>query len=75
MAKTIAVSDETYELLKRLKGDGESFSELIKGSLAKRSRLSDIIGSGTISKGDWKKAKKALEKAEMETGSRLLATS
>lgn len=75
MAKTIAVSDETYELLKSSKGEDESFSELIKRSLKKRSKLVNVIGSNTISKDDWKKIKKVIEKAEVETEKGILARS
>ncbi len=72
MAKTIAVSDETYELLKRLKGENESFSELITKSLKKRSSLMSIAGSGTLSTADWKKTRKELKKGEMITEKKLL---
>jgi predicted CopG family antitoxin len=41
MAKTIAVSDEVYEMLSRAKMKGESFSEVIK-RLLKQKRISDI---------------------------------
>ncbi|MCS7366043.1 MAG: antitoxin VapB family protein [archaeon GB-1867-035] len=49
MAKTIMISDEVYEELKKLKGPGESFSDVIKKLLSlRRGRLSDIAGSRTI---------------------------
>lgn len=67
MAKTIAVSDETYDLLKSSKGDGESFSELIKRSLKKRSGLSKLIGNKTLDRKDWIKVKKIIEESELKT--------
>jgi len=43
------VSDEVYELLKRMKRPGESFSELIKRLISKNmGSLLDLVGSGTI---------------------------
>lgn len=72
MAKTIAVSDETYELLKHLKGENESFSGLITRSIKKRSSLMSIAGSGTLSYDDWKRARKELRKGEMITEKKLL---
>lgn len=50
MAKTIAVSDDVYEVLAKIKLPGESFSDVIRRSLRKGARLSDIAGSKTISR-------------------------
>lgn len=63
MAKTIAVSDEVYELLRKAKLPSESFSSVIRRSLRK-GKLSEIGGSGTITRIDWDKAKKYLLAAE-----------
>jgi len=41
MAKTIAVSDDVYEMLSKAKMKGESFSDVIK-RLLKRQKISDI---------------------------------
>jgi len=41
MAKTIAVSDDVYEMLSKAKMKGESFSDVIK-RLLKRQKKSDI---------------------------------
>jgi predicted CopG family antitoxin len=54
MAKNIAVSDDVYELLSRLKLPNESFSDTIK-RLAKKPRLSEIAGSKTVTKEEWAK--------------------
>lgn len=49
MAKTIMISDEVYEELKKLKGPGESFSDVIKKLLSlRRGRLLEIAGSKTV---------------------------
>ncbi|MGQ4915558.1 MAG: antitoxin VapB family protein [Candidatus Asgardarchaeia archaeon] len=53
MAKTIAVSDEVYELLKKFKLPGESFSDAIKRVLKRGGRLTDLIGTKTITKEKW----------------------
>ena len=71
MAKVIAVSDEVYLLLKRAKRPDESFSKVIKRSLEGTSKLSDIVGSKTISTEDWKKVKAEIKKTEAVTISKL----
>ena len=49
MARTIMVSDEVYEALKRLKRPGESFSDVIKRLISlKRGKLLELVGSKTI---------------------------
>lgn len=74
MARTIAISDEVYELLRKSKLPGESFSAVIKRSLRK-GRLSDIAGSMTISKTDWEKARQHLFAAEVKTTRELVRNS
>jgi len=71
MAKTIAVSDEVYELLKKTKLPGESFSVAIRRNL-KKNKLSDIIGSGTITREDWREARPHLRSAESTTAEKLM---
>ncbi len=61
MAKTIAVSDDIYESLSKLKLPDESFSDVIRKSIKKGVRLSDIAGSRTITKEDWQKVTLAFE--------------
>lgn len=61
MAKTIAVSDDVYELLVKSKLPNESFSDVIRRSLKKGMRLSDIVGSHTVGKEEWEKVVKAFE--------------
>ncbi len=41
MTKTIAVSDDVYEMLSKAKMKGESFSDVIK-RLLKRQKISDV---------------------------------
>lgn len=67
MAKTIAVSNEVYELLQKVKMPGESFSDVIKRGLQREARLSDIFGSGTITLQEWGEVKPLLNKAEAKT--------
>jgi predicted CopG family antitoxin len=66
LARTIAISNEVYELLKKSKLPTESFSSVIRRNLRK-GKLSEIIGSGTITRTDWEKAKKHLSAAERIT--------
>jgi len=62
VARTIAVSDDVYDLLVKSKLPHESFSDVIRRSLRKGMRLSDIAGSRTINKEDWKKVVKTFER-------------
>jgi len=61
MAKTIAVSNDVYELLLKSKLRNESFSETIRRALKKGMKLSDIAGSRTVTKEDWQKATRTFE--------------
>ena len=61
MARTIAVSDDVYDLLVKAKLPHESFSDVIRRSLKRGMKLSDIAGSRTISREDWKKVIEAFE--------------
>lgn len=67
MARTIAVSDEVYVLLKKTKMPDESFSKVIRRSLKRVSKLSDIVGSGTLSYADWKRTQRKIRDAEETT--------
>ncbi len=71
MARTIAVSDEVYDLLKKAQMPGESFSAVIKRSLKRSTKLSEIIGSMTLSLKDWSRAKAELVRAEQLTTTKL----
>lgn len=44
MTKTISLSDEAYELLRRQKLATESFSDTVKRLARKGGRLSEVIG-------------------------------
>ena len=66
MARTIVISDDVYELLKRSKLPNESFSSVIRRNLRK-GKLSEIAGSHTLSTSDWKKAKRLLQESETRT--------
>jgi len=61
MTKRITISDDVYELLVKAKLPNESFSDVIRRSIKKGMKISDIAGSKTISEEDWKKALKAFK--------------
>ena len=63
MAKNIAVSDDVYALLSRLKLPNESFSDVIK-RFAKKPRLSEIAGSKTLTKEQWAKVREIFKRQE-----------
>ena len=64
MAKTIAVSNDVYELLRKSKVPGESYSDVIRRGLKRSLRLSDIAGSRTLTTEQWSRTQKALKKAD-----------
>ncbi len=71
MARTIAISDEVYELLKRAKLPGESFSTVIKRNL-RRGRLSELAGTSILSLEEWAAIKKELAASEEITAKKLV---
>lgn len=72
MAKTVAISDEVYEMLRKSRLPGESYSAAIRRIL-KRNKLSDIAGSRTLSLRDWEEAKAYLRAAEAKTAQKLMS--
>jgi len=66
MAKNIAISDELYKLLKRLKRPGESFTDVILRSIKHSTSIMDIAGKKTIPLEEWEKLKKLFEMKEIE---------
>ncbi len=71
MAKKISVSDDVYELLRKIRLPGESFSDVIHRCLKQGMRLSDIKGSRTISREDWVKTRKKIRESEAITQRKL----
>jgi len=75
MARTTMVSDEVYEMLKKMKLPGESFSDVIKRLLKRKGNLLDIAGSGTITDEGWRmliEYKKEMTRADFEKFKRIL---
>jgi len=64
LAKNIAVSDDVYDLLKKAKIPGESYSDVIRRGLKRGLRLSDIAGSKTITTEQWLRTQKVLRTSE-----------
>lgn len=52
MAKQIAVSDEVYELLSKMKNENQSFSEVIKAMAAKKRKKQNVMKCFGILKND-----------------------
>ncbi len=71
MTKNIAVSDDVYKLLGKIRPPGESFSHVIRRGLKQGMRLSDIKGSRTISREDWVKIRKKIRESEAITQRKL----
>ena len=64
MAKNIAVADDVYKKLKRLKRRDESFSELLRRLIKTRGAISDIAGSATMSSEEWMNLKEMSKEQE-----------
>jgi len=63
LTRTIEVSDEVYQLLKRSKRPSESFS-MVVGRILGKGKLADIAGTAILSKKDWAATKRMMEEAE-----------
>lgn len=64
MAKNIAVSDELYNILSKLKRPKESFTEVIMRSIKYSTSLMDIAGEEIIPAKEWEKIKQIFHKKE-----------
>lgn len=64
MAKNIALSDEIYGALAKIKRNPESFSDVIKRLLPKNTMLQDLIGRNTFTIKEWKKVEDAFSSQE-----------
>ncbi|MCF2135902.1 MAG: antitoxin VapB family protein [Candidatus Thorarchaeota archaeon] len=62
MARNIAVSEDVYRELRALKREGESFSDVLRRLLRRRSRLTDLAGSMMLSSDEWAKMREIKEK-------------
>lgn len=55
MTKTVALADDAYEALARLKRPGESFSDVVRSLVAgRRPRLRDVAGIARQDQAHWK---------------------
>ena len=75
MARTIMVSDEVYEMLKKMKLPEESFSDVIKRLLKRKGNHLDIAGPGTITDEGWRmliEYKKEMTRADFGRFKRIL---
>jgi predicted CopG family antitoxin len=69
-SKTITIRKEVYEELRRIKGDNESFSELLL-RLARNSngkKLERFFGAWDIDDAEWSKIEKELGAARRSSG-------
>lgn len=54
MTKTVALADDAYDALSRLKRPGESFSDVVRDLVAsRRPRLRDVAGVARQDQGYW----------------------
>jgi len=71
MAKRIAIFDDMDELLRKVELPGESFSDVIRRGFNRGVKLTDIYGSGTLSKADWIRVQKTIRESEKITRRKL----
>lgn len=60
MVKTISISDEVYEKLKKMKLQGESFSDVINRLIERRTKISDIAEMVILTEEEAKKIEELL---------------
>ncbi len=61
MARNIAVADDVYDRLKKLKRKNESFSDVIRRLLPPRGQLMEIAGTKTFTDAEWEEVEKAFQ--------------
>ena len=66
MVKTISISDEVYEKLKKMKLEGESFSDVINRLIERRTKISDIAEMNILTEEEAKKIEELLKKFREE---------
>lgn len=72
VTKTVALSDEAYDALSRLKTPGQSFSELVKQLVAeRRPRIRDVAGLVSADAAHWQRYAKERSKARQTTRRRV----
>ncbi len=70
MPKTIMVSDDVYEALKREKKPKESFSDVIRRLLQeRRPEISELAGKKTVTREEWLEVERAF-RAQRELNER-----
>ncbi len=64
-AKTVALDPVAYEILKRAKHEGESFSDAVKNLAGKRKSILEFAGSWSdVPGGAWKAARAERRRAD-----------
>jgi len=61
--KTLTITEEAYEALKREKECGESFSDVVMKMSARKPKLSDCAGKWKISDKEWAGISKKLDRS------------
>ncbi|MDF1541334.1 MAG: antitoxin VapB family protein [Candidatus Thorarchaeota archaeon] len=70
MAKNIALAEDVYRDLKRMKRREESFSDLIRRLMRTRGMISDLAGTETLSTEEWLEMKKLKAEQDAADGKR-----
>ncbi len=60
--KTLSIRTEVYTKLLHAKHRGESFSDVLDKLVSRKKKLSDSFGKWAVSKGEWGKSRKELDK-------------
>lgn len=59
--KTLTITEEAYNALKKEKGPEESFSETVLKVTSRKGKFSECAGVLKMSKGEWEKIRKTLD--------------
>ncbi|MEM3374156.1 MAG: antitoxin VapB family protein [Candidatus Woesearchaeota archaeon] len=60
MTKVISLSDDAYELLKSLKEEGESFSDVVRKIAGKKKHISEFFGILKEDTKEWEEISKKI---------------
>ena len=76
MVKTITITDEAYERLRKHKMGGESFTEVIKREFSKKGNISEFVGVwGDLSAKEFSEIKKTVKDTRKKLSADLLERS
>lgn len=71
MARNVSLAEDVYLALKRIKREGESFSEVIRRLLESRPAIAEVAGKHLLSEESWEKARERIEAMQRISAERI----